>query len=220
MKASPNRWANKIVAHDVVPAEDLLANPDNWRIHPKNQQNVMEGVLDELGWIDEIKVSKHSGLVIDGHMRASIAISRNENVPVCYLDLTPEEEALALATYNPIASLAVPDEAALNEVLGKIDTPNPEIAAFLDGLYTEVNQGALKSAAEETGEESEGGSGGGAPKAKPTIRMLMQVNEINLLEQAIMRTGASTRGQAIVEICQVYLSQSIGGLNGQKQSKR
>lgn len=169
----------------------------------------MEGVLEEIGWIDEVKVSIDSGLVVDGHMRASLAISRGETVPVCYLKLTPEEERLALATYNPIAALAVPDEEALNRVLGQIETPNPDIATFLDSLYSEANQTALKAAQEKA--EDAGAELREKSKSAPIIRMLMQVPEVQLLEQAIVRTGAATRGEAVAEICRAYLERSSRG---------
>lgn len=207
-RVKPEPWRNRIVGHEVVPAEDLLAHPENWRIHPKNQQNVMEGLLDEIGWIDEVKVSRNSGLVIDGHMRAAIAISKGETVPVTYLDLTPKEEALALASFNPIGALAVPDEGSLNEVLGNIETDNPEIMAFLDGLYSEVNQSVLKKADEEAAGGD--GSAGGATPAAPTVRMLMQVPEIAVMEQAITRTGEPTRGAALLRICREWLDQAHG----------
>jgi hypothetical protein len=204
-KSSPGSWRSRIVGHEMVDAEQLLAHPQNWRVHPQNQQNIMESLLDEVGWLDEVKVNQNTGLVVDGHMRAAIAISKGEQVPVCYLDLTPEEEALALATFNPIGALAVPDESALNEVIGNIGTCNPEIATFLDGLYSEVNASAIRRADGEGGVGGEPGTEGTKTKESP-VRMLMRVPEIEIMEQAIIRTGAPTRGEAVLEICRHYLN--------------
>jgi hypothetical protein len=206
----PVAWRNRIVGHDVVPAEDLLANPKNWRIHPQNQQQTLEGVLDEVGWVDEIKVNQRTGFVVDGHMRASMAIAKGETVPVAYLDLSDEEENLVLASFNPVAGMAVADEAVLNELIGSISTNNPDIAVFLDGLYSEVNQSALKNAQNEHGAGESGESGGGdaGQPSQATVRVLIQVPDVAILEQALIRTGFATRGEALIAICRSYLDGS------------
>lgn len=205
MAKSP-QWRNRIIGHDVLPAEDLLANPKNWRIHPQNQQEVMEGVLDEVGWVDEVKVNKNTGFVVDGHMRAAIAISRGESVPVSYLDLTPEEEDFVLTTYNPLAQLAVPDEVNLNDLIGNISTENPTISRFLDGLYNDVNQAVIKKTTDDgeiTGDTDAGDASGA--KQRPQIRVLMYVEDVATLEQAILRTGQNTRSAALADIARSYI---------------
>ena len=39
-------WNNRIVGYDNKPASWFLANEANWRIHPKNQQESLGGILD------------------------------------------------------------------------------------------------------------------------------------------------------------------------------
>lgn len=52
-------------------------------------------------------INRQTGLVVDGHARAALAISRNEpSVPVLYVDLSPEGEAVVLATLDPIGAMA------------------------------------------------------------------------------------------------------------------
>jgi hypothetical protein len=41
--AEARKWRNRIVGHDEVDANSLLANPKNWRIHPKNQVDALAG---------------------------------------------------------------------------------------------------------------------------------------------------------------------------------
>ena len=60
-------FRNRIVGYEEVDPEQLLANPRNWRIHPQNQQEALEGVLEEVGWIDDIIVNQQTGFVVDGH---------------------------------------------------------------------------------------------------------------------------------------------------------
>jgi hypothetical protein len=203
----PPQWRNRIVGHDVVPADDLLANPQNWRIHPKNQQVAVEGILDEVGWCDEVKVNKNTGFVVDGHMRAASAISKGEMVPVAYLDLTPEEEALVLASFNPISSMAVPDEEALNSLIETLTVENADVATFLDGLYAEVNDGALKSASLESPPEAaeRDTSRGAMGKPKYQIKAVLYSQQITPFEEALKATGLANRGEAVILICKEYL---------------
>ena len=103
-------WRNRILRTSEVPPEDLLANPLNWRIHPGHQQAALGGVLDEVGWVNEVLVNANSGFVIDGHLRVALALRRGEpTIPVKYVDLTDAEERLVLATFDPIGALAVRD---------------------------------------------------------------------------------------------------------------
>jgi hypothetical protein len=98
----------------MVAPDQLLANPLNWRIHPKAQQGALEKMLDRVGWVNEVIVNRASGFVVDGHLRVSLALRRGEaSIPVKYVDLTEEEEHLVLATLDPLSALAVPDDAVL-----------------------------------------------------------------------------------------------------------
>ncbi len=125
-------WANRIVGHGDEAPEGLLANPANWRLHPKEQQEALAGVLSEVGWVQDIIVNRRSGHVVDGHLRISLALREAaRSVPVVYVDLDPAEEALILATLDPLAAMATTDEAKLAELLADITLPDD---AELEGL--------------------------------------------------------------------------------------
>lgn len=126
------QWDNRIVGYGEEAPDQLLANPRNFRIHPKNQQDAVAGVLEEVGWVQSVIVNKRTGHLIDGHLRVSIAL-RDEapSVPVVYVDLSPDEEALILATLDPLAGLAGTDREKLAQLLGEVGTSNPEIQALL-----------------------------------------------------------------------------------------
>jgi DNA modification methylase len=110
-------WRNRIVGYGEEEASQLLANPKNWRIHPKNQQAALEGSLDKIGWIQNCVVNRSTGFVIDGHARVALAISRGEKVPCLYVELTPQEEALAIATLDSITALARTDQDILDSLV-------------------------------------------------------------------------------------------------------
>jgi hypothetical protein len=130
----PQEWRNRIVGYDVVEADQLLANPANWRIHPKAQQDALTGVLDDVGWVQEIIVNKTTGHVVDGHMRVEVAITRGESVPVKYVELSEEEELLILATIDPISAMAATDAAQLEALLANVNSDSAAVQAMLAQL--------------------------------------------------------------------------------------
>ena len=104
-------WRNRIIGSGEEAPDQLLANPANWRIHPKAQQGALAGALDAVGWVQQVLVNRRSGFVVDGHARVALALSRGEpTVPVLYVDLNPDEEALVLATLDPIGAMAKRDD--------------------------------------------------------------------------------------------------------------
>lgn len=68
-------WRSRIVGTGEEAPDQLLANPRNWRIHPKAQQDALAGVLSEVGWVQNVIVNQRTGYVIDGHARVALAIS-------------------------------------------------------------------------------------------------------------------------------------------------
>jgi hypothetical protein len=127
-------WRNRIVGYDVVEADQLLANPSNWRVHPKAQQDALTGVLDDVGWVQEIIVNKTTGHVVDGHMRVEVAITRGESVPVKYVELSEDEEKLILATIDPISAMAATDAAQLEALLADVNSDSAAVQAMLEQL--------------------------------------------------------------------------------------
>ncbi|HUG29107.1 MAG TPA: hypothetical protein VMQ65_01135 [Candidatus Limnocylindria bacterium] len=76
-EAAPTvRWRNRIVGHSEESPGQLLANPANWRLHPKEQQLALTGALSEVGWVAQVLVNRTTGHVVDGHLRVELAISR------------------------------------------------------------------------------------------------------------------------------------------------
>jgi DNA modification methylase len=135
-------WKNRIEGHGAEPPENLLANPLNWRVHPSFQQEAVRAALDEIGWIQQVVVNQVTGHVIDGHLRVALAISKGEaQVPVTYVKLSPDEERLALATFDPLGSLAVADDDLLQELLR--DVRPFVVNEHLDKLLADLARGDL-----------------------------------------------------------------------------
>src|SRR5512133_3627929 len=121
-------WKNRIVGHGDEPLDAILFNPANWRIHPKAQQDALEGVLSTVGWVQDVIVNKTTGHLVDGHLRCQVA-SRNgeKTIPVVYVELSEEEESLILATIDPIAAMAATDKQKLDELMQSIQSDDARI---------------------------------------------------------------------------------------------
>jgi DNA modification methylase len=128
-------WRSRIVRHGEESPDQLNANPRNWRIHPKQQQDALAGLLDQVGWVQDVIVNERTGHIVDGHLRVSLAISRGESsIPVVYVDLSEDEEALVLASIDPLAGMAVTDAEQLAALLDAVSVDDAALRAMLDSL--------------------------------------------------------------------------------------
>lgn len=128
-------WRSRIIGEGEESPDQLVANPLNWRIHPQAQQAALEGVLEEVGWVQRVIVNQRTGFVLDGHLRVSLALSKGAKmVPVVYVDLDPEEERLVLATLDPLGAMAGQDSDVLRELLVGLEPESAAVAALLEEL--------------------------------------------------------------------------------------
>ncbi len=131
MTPTSSGWRDRIVGSGHEDPAKLVANPKNWRIHPPEQQAALADVLDRVGWVQQVLVNKVTGHVVDGHFRVELAVTRSEpEVPVLYLELSEEEEAIVLATLDPLGAMAATDQAKLRELLTDVELA-PDLQAYL-----------------------------------------------------------------------------------------
>jgi len=125
-------WANRIVGYGEEAPADLLANPANFRLHPKPQQDALAGVLAEVGLVQNVIVNRRTQHVVDGHLRISLAMRDDQpTVPITYVDLSENEERLILATLDPIAAMAATDRDQLAALLDEVSTGETAVQAML-----------------------------------------------------------------------------------------
>jgi hypothetical protein len=116
----------------------MLANPLNFRLHPDNQQQALAGSIDDLGFIRSVTVNKRTGRVVDGHLRVALAITRGARVPVSYVELTDDEEKLALLSFDWITQMAVYDQQMTDELLRSVNSDNEAIQAMLTQMAVDA----------------------------------------------------------------------------------
>lgn len=114
-------FRDRIVELRRVKASDLRANAKNWRLHPEGQRSALSKMLADVGFVDALMAREIDGQLelIDGHLRTDIA--EDSTVPVLITDLTDEEADKVLATFDPLAMLAIPDVQALSDLVEGIN---------------------------------------------------------------------------------------------------
>jgi hypothetical protein len=131
-KANP--FANRILGYGVKSADQFMANPHNYRKHPQRQRDAVQASLRELGWIGVVVENVTTGQLIDGHERVWQALAGNEDVPYIQVELSPDEEKLALAVFDPITHMAEIDGTMLNELLQEINTGEAALQELLESM--------------------------------------------------------------------------------------
>ena len=140
---STNPWPNRIVGYGEEATDQLLASSRNWRVHPRPQQEALSAVLHQVGIVQNIIVNRTTGTVVDGHLRVTLAMREHQpTVPVTYVELTEQEEALILATLDPLSAMAVADKAQLDALLREVTTDSEAITAMLSDLADDAGLSA------------------------------------------------------------------------------
>lgn len=128
-------WKNRIIGHGDEPLDAILYNPGNWRIHPRAQQEALTGILDQVGWVTDVIINQRTGHLVDGHLRCQVAARNGEKtIPVVYVDLSEDEEALILATIDPLSAMAATDRNKLDELLHAVKSDDERVRELVEGI--------------------------------------------------------------------------------------
>jgi DNA modification methylase len=148
------RFRNRIVGEAELDPAALVANPANWRTHPRDQERALEAALDSVGWVQRVIVNRRTGHMVDGHLRAELAVQAGEHaVPVLYVDLDEAEERVVLASLDPIGAMAATDKDALATLLGGISAESDPIRALLASVAQQTHISYNQASEEDPGAE-------------------------------------------------------------------
>lgn len=128
-------YRNRIEEQKMMSVKELKENPKNWRRHPLHQEEGLNSVLEEVGWVQSILFNARTGRLIDGHLRVKLAIRhQEESVPVTVVDLSEEEESAVLATFDPLSAMAQTNHEALSALVRGITTTSPALRDLIDRI--------------------------------------------------------------------------------------
>lgn len=131
---------NRIVEVLDVPGSLVRVNPANWRTHPQEQLDALSGSLNTVGVVDVLKVVPHPSepgayLLVDGHARAEL-LGPDAVVKVAVLDLTPDEQRLVLATFDPLTQMSGTDRLTLDKLLVGLSSDDAALQGLLDDMWS------------------------------------------------------------------------------------
>lgn len=120
-------FENRIIGYGVKNADQFTAHPNNPKLHPQAQRDVMGIALKKLGWLAPVIENQRTGYLIDGHERVMQALLNNDPVPFVQVDLNEDEEAEALVSFDAIGELAYYDASELTRLLAQVETSLPDL---------------------------------------------------------------------------------------------
>lgn len=189
VKENQSRFENRIVGSGEVELDAILFNPRNWRIHPLYQQDALKGVLEEVGWVQQVIINKRTGNLVDGHLRCQLAAREGATeIPALFIDVSEEDEMKILATLDPIGAMAVSDKEKQKELMSEIDKEETQLNTLLEEMAAESGLIAVPKEKRRAG----------ASQPYLPIEYLspcdyshtaMTENELKTLKKSIMRVG-------------------------------
>src|SRR5436190_2040758 len=66
--ATPSAWRNRILRSGDAALSEIVANPANWRTHPRLQADALSSVLADVGYVQQVIINARSGRLVDGHL--------------------------------------------------------------------------------------------------------------------------------------------------------
>lgn len=189
----------------MVPIEQIKENPGNPNVHPKEQIEILGQVLAN-GWRLPITISNRSGMIVRGHGRFMAAKKIGcKVVPVDYQDYDSNEDELAdLLADNKLPELSFMDTEKTNKLLNDLIEKQFDISmAGFTPVDLEKIMGDMDKLIDQDVSDDKNKSMG---KKQFQIKPVLYIEQVSILEKAIVKTGAVNRGEAIMKICEAYLN--------------
>ena len=203
---------NRILEIVTVPASQLKANPNNFRVHPDFQKKFLSELFDEVGFVVPVIVYKDNDgnfVIVDGHLRTGIAES--EPVTVVVTDLNELEANKMLLVTDKISSLASFDLQKEYDIIQSIDFSGDLASGFFEqrneqllevlGLNDDNQDDELE---QDEDNETDSGKHGKIKQKRFLLRLVLSVDDLSIIDSALKRTGIKNKGNALVRILKDY----------------
>jgi hypothetical protein len=115
--------------------EQLVANPANFRVHPADQREAVRASLEEHGWVEPVVENRRTGYLLNGHLRAEIAVEMGTPlIPVLEVDVDPELEGQIILSLDPTSEMAYADRSVVDEVMQGVRTQSEVLRQVFDNV--------------------------------------------------------------------------------------
>jgi hypothetical protein len=118
----------------------ITDHPLNARHHTFRQQEVLGGAMRSVGVLEEVIISERSGLLLNGHLRVRIAREeRQPEIPAIWVDVSEEEEALILSTFDALGAMSTISGQILEKTLERVKAGRgATVDGFLERLRVDA----------------------------------------------------------------------------------
>lgn len=141
-------WQNRIRGYGMSRVDEVVGNPYNWKVHTKDQFDVLDAGLIEVGIVQNIIINTTTGNMIDGHGRILLALKKGETFfPTTFVELTAEEERKVLMILDPIAQMAAIDAEKAQSLSEIIETESDAIKALMQRITEQETDATKKTEA-------------------------------------------------------------------------
>jgi DNA modification methylase len=206
-------YKNRIIEQKMMSTLELKENPKNWRKHPLHQEEGLNAVLNDVGWVQAVIFNIGTGRLLDGHLRVKLAIKNGEpEVPVTVVDLTEEEEDTVLTTLDPLTIMAQTNHDALSALISRINTTNPALKDLIDRIQ--------KKAKIVANPQQDGGVFAAPPRVQLGELWKLGQHLLICADCTINTSWDTLLGDARAELCFTSPPYNVGKTAGVKDLKR
>lgn len=136
-------WTDKGRGYGVISVDEVTFNPQNPRVHVQAQSTALVGILDDVGIVKDVIVNLREGdewpeelrkkpVLVDGHLRVKDAAANGQKTwPAKFVELTPREEAIVLASLDYVGTLAQIDSKQLETLLHNVESGNSAVQGLM-----------------------------------------------------------------------------------------
>jgi hypothetical protein len=131
--------ALEAVLAEIGLVQNIIVNATTTTFETVDMEEEGEDIINLFRTEEDTQYVEHVRIItphlVDGHLRASMAVKYNQpEIPVTFVNLSPEEEDTILATYDPLGAMAKVDAGRLRTLFERFKVQNEQLQSMLAEL--------------------------------------------------------------------------------------
>jgi hypothetical protein len=192
-------YSNRVTGITSVRVVDLIANELNPYIHPANQAEAMTESFETLGVVEPIIVNSRNNHIVDGHLRVDLARQYGVMELAAYvIELSEEEERIAIASLDPISELATTSKQKLAAVVDVLTARSlNHVAGLVERFGLRNESPSLESLRDKYG-------GTKAEDFYPVIRFTLSEDDAGIFSGLLQRMNGENESAKLLSLLRAY----------------